>query len=254
MSVAPIKTPPPESTVPATAPAIQGRMDAIEARRVFGWVWDRAHPQDRLLVRVLHGGRMVASGAADRPRVDLRRNGIGDGAYAFEVELPAEFEGREHDLAVVAVSPTSGAETVLRAPSQDERAAEAAISAPLGRVLEQLEVLIIAQRRSQVIQREASEAIGVTAAKVEEIVSSENGIEAALNAVHSGQEDLTRRVADMEVFLMRFDRTLAGFDERVTELANSADRPLRRALALLIALCGISAASAVAALVMLMRI
>lgn len=248
MSATPLKVP----TAPVNS-LIQGRMDAIESQRVYGWVWDKARPKDRLIVRVLLNGRMISSGQADRPRIDLRRNGIGDGAYAFEVDIPAELAGQAQNLSIIAVSQSTGEEVPLRVPSQDERAAEAAISAPIGRVLEQLEVLIIAQRRSQIIQREASEAIEVTAAKVKEIVSSENGIETALETVRTSQEDLTRRVADMEVFLMRFDRTLAGFDERVTELANAADRPMRRAIGLLIMLCSVAAASALASIVMLLR-
>ena len=65
------------------APAkIQGRVDAIEGRRLFGWVWDAVRPGERVLVRVLKEGRMVASATADMARVDLRRNGIGGMAEA----------------------------------------------------------------------------------------------------------------------------------------------------------------------------
>ena len=85
---------------------IQGRLDAIEGRRLFGWVWDRAYPSERLLVRILLEGRMVVSATADLPRVDLRRNGIGDGGHAFEVELPEALAGVTASLTVVAVSAT----------------------------------------------------------------------------------------------------------------------------------------------------
>ena len=67
------------------ASQIQGRLDAIEGRRLFGWVWDSTRPTERLLIRILLEGRMICSATADLPRVDLRRNGIGDGGHAFEV-------------------------------------------------------------------------------------------------------------------------------------------------------------------------
>ena len=41
-----------------TGSQIQGRLDAIEGRRLFGWVWDIAHPNERLLVCILIEGRM----------------------------------------------------------------------------------------------------------------------------------------------------------------------------------------------------
>jgi len=252
MSMAEVKTPVRQAPEP-TGGQIQGRLDAVESRRLYGWVWDRAQPQERLLVRVLFRGRMVASATADRPRVDLRRNGIGDGAYAFEVELPVSVSQDLGDLEVVAVSRKTGEEIVLPAPTQDERAAEAAISAPLNRVLQQLEVLITAQHRSQIILREAVEGIRETAGQVERMASQEDGIGAALEVVRSNHGELAQRIADVEVFHMRFDKMIAGFDERIAELANAADRPMRRAVAVLIALAGISAASALSTLVIALR-
>jgi hypothetical protein len=238
--------------VPA-ASQILGRLDAIEGRRVFGWVWDRNRPTERLLVRVLLEGRMVGSATADVPRVDLRRNGIGDGGHAFEVELPEAVASVSDSLAVVAVSPATGEEIVLRAPSQDERAAEAAISGPLNRVLDRIELLIEAQRRSQIVQREAAEALRGTSKQIGEIVSQEDGIGAALEIVRANQTKLADKISDIEVFHLRFDKVLADFDEKIRELATAADRPMRRAVALLIAFGGFSAAASIATLVILLR-
>jgi len=245
-------------TIPAasdqgTAPRIQGRLDAIEGRRLFGWVWDPGLPNERLLVRILLEGRMVASATADLPRVDLRRNGIGDGGYAFEVELAESLANVSESLTVVAVSPSTGEEIILQSPTQTERAAEAAITVPLNRVLDRMDLLIEAQRRSQLMQREASEALRSTAQQVEAITSQESGINAALEIVTSTQAELSRRVADIEVFHLRFDKVLADFDTRIEDLTKAADRPFRRAVALLIALCGLSTASAVVTLIVVLR-
>jgi hypothetical protein len=235
------------------ATQIQGRLDAIEGRRVFGWVWDRARPNERLLIRILLEGRMVASATADMPRVDLRRAGIGDGGHAFEVELPEAVASVADSLAVVAVLPSTGEEVILRSPSHDERAVEAALSGPLNRVLDRLELLIEAQRRSQMMQREAAETLRTTSKQIDEIVSQEDGIGAALELVRANQAELAERVSGIEVFHMRFDKVLADFDKRIEELASAADRPMRRAVAILIAFGGLSAASAITTLVITLR-
>jgi hypothetical protein len=235
------------------ATQIQGRLDAIEGRRVFGWVWDRARPNERLLIRILLEGRMVASATADMPRVDLRRAGIGDGGHAFEVELPEAVASVSGSLAVVAVLTSTGEEVILQSPSQDERSVEAALSGPLNRVLDRLELLIEALRRSQIMQREAAETLRTTSKQIDEIVSQEDGIGAALELVRANQAELAERVSGIEVFHLRFDKVLADFDKRIEELTSAADRPMRRAVALLIVFGGLSAASAITTLVVILR-
>lgn len=232
---------------------LQGRVDAIEGRRLFGWVWDRSRPAERLQVRVILNEQTVASATADMSRVDLRRNGIGDGGYAFEIELPDPAEHGMAGFAVIATSPSTGEELVLRSASQDERTAEAALNAPLSRVFDRLELLIEAQRRSQLLQREAVETLRGTSDQINEIVGEEDGIAAALDVIRDNHSDLAKKISDIEVFHMRFDRTLSDFGRQIEDLGSSVDRPMRRAVALLIAFGGISAASAIAALVVLLR-
>jgi hypothetical protein len=234
-------------------PQIQGRIDAIEGRRLFGWVWDRSRPTERLQVRVVVDEQVVASATADMPRVDLRRNGVGDGGHAFEIELPDAAGQGTAGFSVIATSPSTGEELVLRSPSQDERAAEAAINAPLSRVFDRLELLIEAQRRSQLLQRETVEALRGTSDQINAMVSEEDGIAAALDVIRTNQSDLAKKISDIEVFHMRFDRIISDFGQQIEDLGSSVDRPMRRAVALLIAFGAISAASAIAALVVLLR-
>jgi hypothetical protein len=187
------------------------------------------------------------------PRLDLRRNGIGDGGHAFEIELSEAAELDLASISVVATSPSTGEELVLRSPSQDERAAEAALNAPLSRVFDRLELLIEAQRRSQLLQRETVEALRSTSNQIDEIVGEEDGIAAALDVIRVNQGDISKRLSDLEVFQMRFDRTLSDFARQIEDLGSSADRPMRRAVAILIAFGVISAASAVTTLVVFLR-
>jgi len=148
--------------------------------------------------------------------------------------LPEAVASVSNNLTVVAVVPSTGEEIVLQSPSQDERALEAALSGPLNRVLDRLELLIEAQRRSQLMQREAAETLRNTSKQVDEIVGQEDGIGAALELVRTNQAELAERVAGIEVFHLRFDKVLAGFDKRIEELTTAADRPMRRALATLV--------------------
>ncbi len=199
-------------------PQIQGRVDAIENDRIYGWVWDAANTGDRLAVQVLVDGRRVATVVADRPRIDLRRNGIGDGAYSFDIPLPPEARASPDGVTVVAVSPSDGSQTVLRRPTADERAAEAAIATPMARVMEKLDWLVAAQRQIAVGQRDATVVLRDTASRLDRLASTEGELGEALSLLRGGQKELTSRVEALEVFLVRFDATLKSFDERLVAL------------------------------------
>jgi|HigsolmetaAR204D_1030405.scaffolds.fasta_scaffold02733_3 hypothetical protein len=215
-------------------PEIQGRMDAIDGRRLFGWAWDASRPDDRLAIRVLLDGREIGTTVADRPRADLQRNGVGDGAHAFEFSLPDNDADVSDRLSVVAVSPSTGKETPLRRPSEMEIAAEAVAAVPLRRATDLLEALMAAQRRFHSVQQAALQSLKETADKVDAIgAAGTDGVAQAIDAVRSTQDSLEKRLAEIEVFQLRFDQTLGDLDKRIQALHSSADRPLRRAVAAL---------------------
>ena len=99
---------------------VNGRVDAIDQGRVFGWAFDPAEPQRRVAIRVILDGKTIAEAAADRDRPDLRRNGIGDGKHAFEIALPEPAASRASDLVVVAVNGPDN-EQALRVPRPTSR-------------------------------------------------------------------------------------------------------------------------------------
>ena len=70
-----------------TPAKLNGRVDALDGNRLHGWIWDEARPEERLIVRLMRGGLKVQEAVADQGRIDLRRNGIGDGRHAFAMEL-----------------------------------------------------------------------------------------------------------------------------------------------------------------------
>ncbi|WP_181704522.1 hypothetical protein [Chthonobacter rhizosphaerae] len=249
----PAPTPAPTlASAPATAappapaaPRLQGRLDALEGNRLFGWAFDPDAPSERLVVKVRLAGREIASVSADRPRVDLRRNGVGDGGHAFDVDLPAEAMDRLDALEVVALS---GAKPplVLPMPRPAERAAEAAIAAPVNRLFEKMDVVAGAQRQLQLAQRDAAQALARLTARMDEIAAEGGSLETAVRGVEVMQREIAERVGDIEVFLVRFDSTLGSFDQRILALQASGNHHARPLLLVAAALAGVVAGAALA--------
>jgi hypothetical protein len=243
-----------ESGVAAPSPsAIVGVVDAVEGRRVLGWAWNRVEPGERLLIRVSAGGEVLASAPAALMRVDLRRNGIGDGRHAFEVELPEE--AAVTGLSVEAVRPATGESVALPmpeisfptgAPAGRELAlpSDTAVSAALG----DIERLFAAQERIALIQEAAAEALRRNIAKVDEAVRADGVIASHLEAMRQAQEEMDERIGDAERCLLRMDATLVALDRQARALLEAADRPMRRAALVIGAVTSASAISSLALL------
>ncbi|WP_305989771.1 hypothetical protein [Roseibium sp. MMSF_3544] len=225
-----------EEQVPV--PKIQGRVDAFEKGRLLGWAWDAAHPEDRMTIHVIHDGERVLSKLAETQRIDLQRNGIGDGAYAFDIDLPQAVAASPDGMSVVAESPQDGTQVTLPRPSAEERAAEAAIALPLSLVMRKLDRVISIQGKSAIGQRDATDILKETAKRIDTLASTEGELGEALKILKGGQGDITKRVGELEVFLLRFDATLKGFDDRLTELGEKSRNNLKVHLLLLAVLLG----------------
>lgn len=82
----------------------QGRLLAATGGRITGWAWD-PRLDDRLEVGVFVDGEHVATGTASIFRESLRLAGIGDGAHAFTIDLPAHVrDGCRHTVAAAALA------------------------------------------------------------------------------------------------------------------------------------------------------
>lgn len=217
------------------AKPLKGRVDAIDQGRVFGWAFDPETPEKRLAIRVLLDGKVIAEALADRNRPDLKRNGIGDGNHAFEIALPEAANARAGDLVVMAAT-EKGGELPLRVPKPDEQAAEALIAAPLAKVLDKLDVLMAAQRQLQVSQRSAMR---------QKLDDGEEGETAGLSAISddvaSLRAEITQRLTDLDVHLMRLDGVVAGMEKSLTALKQRSNGELKPALLLLFVLAGFAA-------------
>lgn len=231
------------------APTLEGRVDAIDQNRLFGWVWSPQQPDARIEVIVRLNGHALLRTKAESERVDLRRNGIGDGKHAFEVELPDAALASVADVTVCAVMPGSKEEIDLRIPSQSEQEAQTAMNAPLGKILDRLDRLLAAQHILQNGQREAAKRLVSASKRMDELASADDGIEAGVKLVRTGQEELSSRVDELEVFLVRFDKSLGGFDERLSVLTARHKNDLKAPLLFLSGLVGVTAGLAIGAMV-----
>ncbi|NLS05963.1 hypothetical protein HGP14_21700 [Rhizobium sp. P32RR-XVIII] len=225
------------------AKPMNGRVDAIDMGRVFGWAFDPMAPDQRLTIRVLLDGKVIAETVADRNRPDLRRNGIGDGKHAFEIALPDPVQSRANDLVVVARN-GSGSEQTLRVPQPDEQAAEALIAAPLAKVLDKLDVLMASQRQLQVSQRSLQRTTEIDADKSETV-----GLSDLSNAVESLRVDIGQRLNDLDVHLMRLDGVVSGMEKNLNALQKRKNGELKPLLLLLFALVGFAAGAGLALIV-----
>lgn len=217
---------------------LNGRVDALDGSRLHGWIWDETRPEEALTVKLLCDGKVVAESKADQSRIDLRRNGIGDGRHAFSMELDDALVAARARLTVIGVSPTTGAELELRLPAPDELAAEAAIAVPLARFFDKVEILIALNRRAQLAQKELNDKLDRIAARLEE----NHALAEATKAETESQSEIVRRLGELDVFQLRFDGTLRAFDERLATIRKEARAPLRQVTVILGFLSGLAAA------------
>ena len=232
---------------PAQSPAaLRGFIDAVEGTRIFGWAWNPAKPQDRLEVRIFAGKRLLTKTVAEKPRIDLRRNGIGDGAHAFDVDLEAISSGDA--LRVVVSHPDQGGEDLeLLAPTEEERAAAATFAASFGPVLDRLETAIVAQRRIQTGHTTSLGELTATARRLAEVAIADGGLVDTVQGLRERQQAIADRLSELEVFLVRFDGVIGDFNTRLEALAKQHVHGIKGHLLWLAAAVGLVAGVALAA-------
>lgn len=234
------------AATPAQSPAaLRGYIDAVEGARIFGWAWNPAKPQDRLEVSIFDGNRLLTTTVAEKPRIDLRRNGIGDGAHAFDVDLEA-ISGNA--LRVVVSHPDQGGDDLeLLAPTEEERAAAATFAASFGPVLDRLETAIGAQRRIQTGHTTSLGELTTTARRLAEVAIADGGLVDTVQGLRERQQAITDRLSELEVFLVRFDGVIGDFNTRLEALAKQHVHGIKGHLMWLAAAVGLVAGVALAA-------
>lgn len=98
---------------------LMGRVDELMNSKVYGWAYNEENPGEHLVIRIMQGPRVIASGVANILRPDLPEAGVGAGDHAFEVVVPPNIESF-HGLMVIAQSGKDG-EVALPIASNDDR-------------------------------------------------------------------------------------------------------------------------------------
>lgn len=75
--------------------------------RVEGWVWAPAEPSRRLVLEVLAEGRLVTTITADKAAPELVPEGMGDGRYAFSLDLSKLLRRGPHRMVIRAAGTTA---------------------------------------------------------------------------------------------------------------------------------------------------
>jgi len=87
--------------VVAPPPDYEGQVDFLREGKLYGWVWNRATPEEAVVVSLLDGTEVLAHCTANLHRRDLQEAGKRRGFCAFEFELPVSLlDMRVHSLRV----------------------------------------------------------------------------------------------------------------------------------------------------------
>lgn len=70
-----------------------GYLDKITPKSVSGWAWCQENPQTRPTIQIIITGELIAETVCNQYRADLVSEGIGDGKYGFNIELPVSIFG-----------------------------------------------------------------------------------------------------------------------------------------------------------------
>ncbi|HVJ54317.1 MAG TPA: hypothetical protein VM689_17770 [Aliidongia sp.] len=206
---------------------IEGRIDAIEEGKVYGWVWDRLRPEDRLTVEIRLGERVLATCIADQRREDLAGNGVGDGGHAFVAEL-AEMPAPGEIGAVVAhvTSPSSESTATLRPRLDAGVPPENILAQPITRIAELLEASLTGNRQIQLGQQALARELRTLTTQ-----TAPDGAAAQAKAeIESTQKALGSQIEALEIFNLRLDGTLAELSTKLARLerTRAAEISLRR--------------------------
>ncbi len=251
-NVVDLRSPPPsavgtavETAAPVTLPAaIEGRIDTLQDGRIYGWAWDRANPGHPLAVEIrveaANGASLLLGrGIADHPREDLAGGGIGDGRHAFEIDIALPPDRDPARVVALIRSPDTGATRILTQPSAEEALLDRALAPHLQRIADAINGLRHDQRRLAAAQQGIGRLLqalqeGAAADRKDRTAAIERQDERHA-ALADGIRDVAERAGGLEVFLLRMDTTLRGFD---ATLAAKVAPSGRASIALLLAAAG----------------
>lgn len=195
----------PQSQPAGGAAHIQGYIDAIEPDRLYGWAWNTNDPSERLYVEIRQGDQLIVRLEANQPRPDLVANGIGDGRYAFVANVPAIGEiDRASPISVMAFTADGAASVELK--KQNGAGASGNVSAAvLGEI----------RARDQRLQGQIKQLVTVAKERGGLDQSLNERVSQSLEKLDEALPEIDHRLQAIEVFQLRFDTLMQGFDKRL---------------------------------------
>jgi hypothetical protein len=100
------------------APAFEGVLETVLARRVMGWAWQFGQTDVRPWILIEHGDKLVSRIQASGYRQDLVGAGLGDGKYGFDFALPPGQPGLDPAKVSARFEADGGSLYDMRAPSR----------------------------------------------------------------------------------------------------------------------------------------
>lgn len=217
--------------------AVEGWIDHIEGRKVFGWAWCRSQPDRPVEMEIRFNNRTLATTRADGLRQDLARAGVGDGRHGFQFLLDEPVPPDQKGLisAVVRCGPDGPfAPLVNRTVQQQAKPAQGEDAGAAGqqtRGSSELRAVLsaLAATRKTIEDRLgtlAAEFRSAVAAHTASVDAAARSTEEKLERLRASQEALERQLSAMEVFQARFDAAVATLarSEEATPHGRGADR------------------------------
>lgn len=184
----------PSDAAVEAASDVRGLIDNATVDRLYGWAWDAAYPGRRLKVELRLAGEVVANTIADFVRPDLAKLGVGDGCHAFEFPLTSAWSERKAELTAVAFG-VDGTEVPIA--MRIRRAEE--LSGMPGQLQRVVEAILAEQQQIR----------GEMAALREQAAQAPQAA-ASVQSLATAQEDVTRKLQALELWVARLDGTLAS--------------------------------------------
>lgn len=217
--------------------AVEGWIDHIEGRKVFGWAWCRSQPDTPVEVEIRFNNRTLAMTRADSLRQDLARAGVSDGRHGFQFLLEEPVPPGQNGLisAVVRCGPDGPfAPLANRTVQQHANPAQGQHAPAAGqqtRASSELRAVLsaLAATRKAIEDRlgaVAAEFRSAVAAHTASVDAAARSTEEKIEGLRASQEALERQVSAMEVFQARFDAAIAALarSEEASHHAHGADR------------------------------
>jgi hypothetical protein len=184
---------------------LTGRVDELKNNKIYGWAFNAENPGEHLVIRIMQGPRVIASGVANVMRIDLPDAGVGDGDHAFEIPTPtniSSFQG----LMVIAQSVRDG-EIALPIASNDDRRLD--------------ELFDIFSERYESALIALKEGIDTVADRCE-------ALEKPRGAMEDLPADLAARLAKMEERMEATEVFLLRMDEQIRQLTDKNKKTPRK--------------------------